>query len=339
MLSVLRDYAIKGEVKTDDAWKWKCQSQDDVEYGDGDEDDGEDGMTRKMSISCSQTHSGSMMIIGSSRESQSRSQEHPMAMIPMQPDNDRSPFRIGRVISVVVDPISREHGDDEDESEVSLYVQRLQCAFSSSMLPSTVRRIRFGLPFHHRLLALTLPDHITHINIMGFDETFKTDGTAAAASALSMNEWKLPSSLRSLRLSHSYVKKWSRSLSQLSLPATLTELHLGTWNGRTDQLPTLPPNLQTLHMGDKFNSPLDSLAWPASLTSLTLSFEFNHPLELVRLPDSLTYLHLGRDYTHPIERMHLPASLTHLDMFGGWKFNQPLGQITLVSTEQCKCKA
>jgi len=253
MLSVLRDYGIKGEVSADEAWKWKRKGQRSTTSGvDG---DGPGGTLSSQSESESEGHS---ML--------------PMSDSVMVSDGHvhGSSFRIGRVLSIVVGS-SRSSSQCRCETSFT-FLLGIQLLLSSNggngILPTSVRRIRFRLPFHPPLLALTLPDHVTHINIEEFDESFRTEPAAAAgaaASSAAMNtsfkQWKLPSSLQSLTLGDGDGWPWSRSLTQLNLPSTLTQLHLGAWNGRADQLPTLPPNLQTFNMGSKFNDRIDSIQW------------------------------------------------------------------------------
>jgi len=218
----------------------------------------------------------------------------------------RSPYLVGRVRSIFVDfGETNDHGsndgdnghghdgDDDGDQNVRFFLSLL----SSPLLPATVHSISFHVPLSFAKMI-------------------------AAA-------WSSPSTLQSLHLGNvSYLVRHS-SLASLHLPSSLTELHLGCWKGRTDQLPVLPPNLKIFHMGQTFNHPIDSIQWPQSLQSLTLSSSFNHPLESVRLPDSITYLHLGQSYDHPIESMHLPASLTELNLAYLADFDHPLEQLTL----------
>jgi len=60
-------------------------------------------------------------------------------------------------------------------------------------------------------------------------------------------------------LSRGPARTCTLKLNQLRLPDSLTKLHLGSWHGRVDALPTLPQNLRTFNMGERFNAPIDSI--------------------------------------------------------------------------------
>ena len=99
----------------------------------------------------------------------------------------------------------------------------------------------------------------------------------------------LPSSLRVLE-----VEQWPPPLSQLALPASLTELNVRLLSDHP--LPVLPLQLQVLRIGGAFNQPLTGVL-PASLRVLRLVGEFNQPLTadvLASIPQ-LEELHLS-DY-------------------------------------------
>jgi len=208
----------------------------------------------------------------------------------------------------------------------SALVERL----SSSSLPRSVREVyidgEMGLgsistEVLRVLISIRLPDWV---EVLDMSDWYLTDECRNNPPYL---QWILPRQLTTMELP--LRGQCHGSINQLTFPSSLTDLHLGAWQGNADQLSALPSNLQTLHLGQFFDAPLDPVEWPQSLQSLTLSWLFDHPLECVRLPNSLTHLHLGRSYNHPIESMPLPASLTELDMGALRKFNHPLEQLRL----------
>jgi len=302
MLSILQTYSIRRAVSFHEAWTWRW-----------------DSLKALMEAVKNPNPNSDSESLSSTSSTNTDSNTAAAAACT----SSRSPFRIGRLRATIVDDdqtiqeiISSgemSDGDGEGESE-SAFMQRLMSAY----LPTTVECIIFQLPLNKRFLSCTLPHHITQLCIERFDPILPHSELSALLAG-----WILPSSLHSLRLCGvAAIDAYTFPLNQLTLPHALTKLHLGFWDGDSDQLPMLPPNLQSLHMGYYFNAPIDSIAWPPTLTSLTLGDEFKRSLGCVRLPDSLTSLNLGRAYNHPIERMHIPASLTHLQF--GYGFRQPL---------------
>jgi len=301
MLSVLHAYSIKRTVTFDEAWKFRW------------------GSLKALieAVSNPNPHSDSGSGSGSNGGGTSSSSSTSSSTHASTCTSSRSPFRIGRLRATIVDDYktiqeiikSREQNDDVDGEDESAFMQRLM----SSYLPTSVECIIFQLPLNSRFLSCNLPHHLTQLCIDWLDPRVRQSELESLLAG-----WILPPSLHSLRID----ARCALPLNRLTLPHSLTKLHLGGWHVSADQLPTLPPNLRVLNMGSEFNHPIDSIQWPHSLQSLTLSKKFNQPLESVRLPDSITYLKIGDAYNHPIERMHLPASLTHLQF--DWDFSQPL---------------
>ncbi len=140
----------------------------------------------------------------------------------------------------------------------------------------------------------------------------------------------LPTSLTSLHLGMQFDHDLP------TLPSTLTSLHLGSRFTRT--LPALPSSLITLHLGDGlFNRALPLL--PDSLTTLILSHNFNQSLTL---PESLTTLRMGFCFDQLLPS--LPPRLEHLVMRYSYSHALPLPlpdslKILEIGTTFCKTRA
>ena len=131
----------------------------------------------------------------------------------------------------------------------------------------------------------------------------------------------LPHGLRYLALSDWH----SQPLQRLSLPATVTVLHLSRdWKAPLTTA-ILPPALCVLVFNlqaSSFNQPLYPGVLPASLRVLALSEQFNQPLYPGVLPDGLLHLSLGVVFNQPLQTGWAPTSLDTLIL--SQRYNQPL---------------
>jgi len=119
----------------------------------------------------------------------------------------------------------------------------------------------------------------------------------------------LPSNLQRLEL-----QEWTLPLSNIVLPASLTELDIRWLSNHL--LPALPPQLQLLAIGGAFNQPLVN-ALPSSLHILRLTGHFEQPLTATVFASTpqLEELHLSDHSSQQLDVSVLPRSL-HVLRFG-----------------------
>ena len=121
----------------------------------------------------------------------------------------------------------------------------------------------------------------------------------------------LPHGLRFLALSDWH----NQPLQRLSLPASITVLHLGRdWKAPLSPA-ILPSALRVLvfnSLSSAFNQPLYPGVLPATLRVLVLSERYNQPIGLGVLPDGLLQLSLGRVFNQPLQPGWAPSSLDTL---------------------------
>jgi len=126
-------------------------------------------------------------------------------------------------------------------------------------LPPRLTSLSLGSIKNDSLPIGVLPESLTSLELIhGFDTRWAVE------------ESVLPSSLLRLKL-----YEWTLPLSDLALPASLTELDIASLSNYP--LPALPPQLELLAIGGGYDQPLTGKL-PASLRILRLSGYFGQPL-------------------------------------------------------------
>ena len=213
-------------------------------------------------------------------------------------------------------------------------------------LPHSLRALQLKQSFSLLLTPDTLPPHLTSLSLSAIENETLSAGllpqsltslhlTDLFAIALKFDVDALPPNLLKLE-----VDEWSLSLSILSLPASLLELHIHHCSSYP--LPVcLPPRLEVLRIGDAFRQPSLTGVLPSSLRILRLAGYYSPPLTIdvflstpqleelylndstydrgfsrlaaSELPRSLRVLQLGKRYSLSIQQpSDLPPQLTRL---------------------------
>ena len=213
-------------------------------------------------------------------------------------------------------------------------------------LPPKLTSLTLGAVNNKPLPKGVLPQSLTSLHTtVGFD------------ACCPIVEGVLPSNLQRLELD-----EWTRPLSHIALPASLTELSIQDLS--CHPLSQLPPQLEKLSIGGAFNQPLTGIL-PSSLRVLRLTGHFNQltaamfastpqleelylsdhsPARMTlagsTLPHSLQVLRLGEQYTiELVEESDVPPQLRRVIVPAGWEtwrvsWLQQFGQTRHFTVEQ-----
>ena len=209
----------------------------------------------------------------------------------------------------------------------------------SVSLPSTVRRLQFGIGYNSALMPNHIPPTVTAITFMFFSSDRDGAGEFATFNQ-SFQSSVLPDILTSLNLGWAFVQRVEtlpKSLTDLKIsavclhydcgmimPPSLTSLQVfdpPAGRSRLPRLTLLPPSLRLLEtsltilivgMFDVYGrQPYEVGEIPNSVLTLTAT-HFNTPLPVASITtSSLTTLTVNC-YDHPLEAGSLPLSLTDL---------------------------
>lgn len=192
-------------------------------------------------------------------------------------------------------------------------------SFDHLQLPPSLTQLDFGLHFGRSLLEWNPPDSLTSLTM---------------PPRLDLSMIRLPAKLTALSVTYPFRSSTDSPTTTFTrdrlfqLPATLQTLRLGGFLNDEDFTHlTLPHSLTSLHLGQECDVSLDDVVWPPQLTRLTLGECFNQPLINWSPPPSLTQLSLGNEagagaWNLPVSQLRLPVNL-HCLTFGS-DFNQPL---------------
>lgn len=138
---------------------------------------------------------------------------------------------------------------------------------------------------------------------------------------VSLSEYSLPSTLTHFTFWFMFNEPLNRNL----LPPMLTHLEFGYMFNRPLDHSSLPLRLTNLDLGPRFNRPLPPGLLPITLTHLTFGTDFNQTLYEGCLPPRLTYLYFGADFNQPLAKGCLPPLLTYLNFGSGFCQSLPNG--------------
>jgi len=165
-------------------------------------------------------------------------------------------------------------------------------SLKANTLPPRLTSLSLSAVRNTPLPAGVLPESLTSLQLLyGFDTRW------------TIGKNVLPSNLQRLEL-----HEWTLPLSNIVLPASLTELDIRWLSNHL--LPALPPQLQLLAIGGAFNQPLVN-ALPSSLHILRLTGHFEQPLTATVFASTpqLEELHLSDHSSQQLDVSVLPRSL------------------------------
>ena len=189
------------------------------------------------------------------------------------------------------------------------------------VLPPNLRTLRMAGDFDQPVIGWALPPCLKVLEMVNCNWTnrfFIPSGTSMGLG------WKLPESLRSLRLPEAFdqpvVSVDTRSY--WTLPGSLRKLIFG-WRFNQPVLGwKLPDSLTKINLGRNFNQSLDGWNVPKNMVEFRVWGDFDQPLNSLKLPDGLSKLGLLGRFNQDIRALSLPRNLTHLEL--GYDWDQPV---------------
>lgn len=155
-------------------------------------------------------------------------------------------------------------------------------------LPASLKTLILESTFNQPLKWFRFPSSLTRLD-------FHPDGMFNS----SMSGCHLPKGVKRLIMPN----RWNRPVRKMGqLPSAIEAITFGTqFNRSIDKLLlTMPQSLTELHLRGKFNQPIRGDIFPSRLRSLKLSRRFNQSIRDWKLPSTLTQLRFGPKFDQPI---------------------------------------